>query len=306
MGSVADALGQHAHPRVALLFCGGAFRAVGGNNGQQGAQTTCSVHSSARMQRQASTSYLERFVRPLEGLGAQVDVLVALTNCYHEGGDGERALALLREWFSPRVRGATLFNSTGIGMSWLLAYKMLNEAQHAEPSGPYDYVFRSRPDLYLRTDVTQWRGDFRRLLFQQKCVMCDELDSTQRCMGTIWSIKDEEQIDRALATAPECQLFVDDKMLWSPQRWVPTILKRLRLDLLESRAMAPDEHCTEMSPYTHHWARACLPKPWFITARGNDNQRRCNLAMAKTAHLLSDCAFLISGGGWEYRPRRDD
>ena len=304
MGSIADALAQHAHPRVALLFAGGAFRAVGSNRGQAGVQTACSVKSSMHEQRQASMSYKDRFMRPLEGLGAEVDVIIALTNCYHREGDGEHALALLRAWFSPHVCGAALWNSTGVGISWLQAYKMLDKVQRAVPSRKYDYVFRSRPDLYLIHDVTRWRGDFHRLLFQRKCVMCDELDSTQRCTGH--SPERDVEVNRMLATAPECQVFVDDKMLWSPQRWVPTILQRLRLDLLESRINDLGAHgCIDTSQYTHNWARSCLTKPVVLTTRGAQGPSRCNLAMAKTARLISDCAFMGAGAEWEFRPQRD-
>ena len=249
-------------------------------------------------------SYLEKVIHPLEHLGAKVDVLLAISNCFATYPESKRALRTLTNWFSPRVSGASVFNSTGIGVSWLYAFELLDEVQRSKHV-QYDYVFRTRPDLYLKKDLTTWGGDFSRLLFQFKGSICDELDSTQRFIkppfpgGPPDRRGKEHPVEVALATRPECQIFVDDKMLWAPRRLVPGIIQRLRLDWQEL-----GRDCMSPSPYTHNWARACLAKPHNNTPGARDGFRSCSLGMARTAHLTSDCAFMQSGAAWQFRPQR--
>ena len=60
--------------RVAVLLIGDAFRS------RHGGESRCNVNSTTA-QREASLSYVERVIEPLEALGANVDVIFTFPRC---------------------------------------------------------------------------------------------------------------------------------------------------------------------------------------------------------------------------------
>ena len=208
---------------MALLLVGAAFR-CGGSRGGTGDAGSCSIQASLDGQWEASASYIDNVIRRLEGHGAHVNVLISMTAC--NAREDDEALALLQGWFAPRVSAASVMAATGVGWSWLHAYELLERLQH-KLGIAYDFVLRSRLDMYVEQDITQWRGDFSRLLFQRKGSICDERDSTQLFAD---DNRSAFMVESSLASRPECQLFVRDLWLWSPSKWLPQILDRLRED----------------------------------------------------------------------------
>jgi hypothetical protein len=197
-----------ASSRVAVLMLGGAFRS--GNKSAHGGASddgACDPSPySVAAQREASLSVVERVIKPLEAALAHVDVLLSLPHACVMAAEAIPLVPLLRSWYAPHVVAERAVASLGIGYAWQQAYRLLEHHAHAT-NVTYDYVLHSRHDLYIERSILTWPvANFDRILFLPSCIICDEDDSTQRCVMVPEAEAAQERaaLDAALASRPEC------------------------------------------------------------------------------------------------------
>lgn len=313
---------------IALLLIGAAFRSEMSSQRGSGGTVSCNVKHTLPAQEQASKSHIDNILGPLEdGSRSRAEVVVAMTRC--TGGshsaailESENALHHLSKWYSPWLAAAKLVNSTGVGISWLRAYVVLSLTEDRR-GAQYDFVLRMRLDLLVVNSIGEWRGDFSRMLFQEKCSLCHDDDNNRTCQlefGTVDPKKIAQRsrdINHLLEMDASCHIFVDDKFLWTPRVATQVVLSRLRreftfqnpntdmdLDLSPRRG-----GCMHMSPYTHNWAMACRNSPRFTYRRDraiSDGVEHCRAWQSELPTMDLDCAFFVNGPRYEFRPRRND
>ena len=184
--------------------------------------------------------------------------------------------------------------------------------EHMNTTGTsYDYVFRTRHDMHMERNLLTWPGaDFGKILFQPKCVICNGFDSTQKCAD---DLKDRGVVEETLRK-PGCKVFTDDKILWTPKRYLRVLLRKLRHDAEND----DDGGCTRLSDYTHSLAEFCFPADAGASAATielHGHYKKCQPWREEKASRFppGSCAFLadpymwFAGGGkllFSYRPRR--
>ena len=189
MERLAELRSQFARARVGLLLVGQAFRSgVGGERDQP-----CN-EASFDLQHEASHSYIVNVIRPLERLGASIEVIFTFPEC-NVSGKTERLHTTMRGWFSAWTVHSRVVPATGIDASWAHGYDILaGSAAGAEQHGTsasslaralrrYDYVLHGRHDLFLDQPLVAWPANFSRLSFEQECMVT----SRGGCLcGTPW------------------------------------------------------------------------------------------------------------------------
>ena len=215
--------------RVALLLVGQAFRAAG--------HSAC-VDSppSVRSQQEVAEGYVSRVCRPLEDLGARVDVLFTFPRCEGRGSGGPATpsrtslLSQMRSWYGKRVAAVWEIDSMGAGDG--LAHGHLLLSSHARLRNvSYDYVLQARHDVMLTQPITAWPADFRKVLFEQQCwLVCHAARHVApfgcACGSGHPFIRSHvhhhkaEQMRTDLCPASGCAA---DRLLWVPQRFLPLV-----------------------------------------------------------------------------------
>ena len=170
--------------RVAILLVGDAFRSIK----DHGATGRVCDSSSIDAQREASVSYVDRVAHPLEALGATVDVIMTFPMCATRNESGPRhdqaaggiceggavckeLSRRMRDWFSPRRVVSHAIRSKTLADGWLQAHRFLKRHMSAS-NVTYDYVLQSRHDLRINRDITGWRANLSKLVFEESCVDC--------------------------------------------------------------------------------------------------------------------------------------
>ena len=319
----------HHQPQshIALLLIGAAFRSEKQSQQGSGGTVSCNVKHSLPAQEQASKSHIANILGPLEkGNRSRAEVVVAMNRCTrgHTLADtleSENALHRLSKWYGPWLAAAKLVNSTGVGVSWLRAYVVLSLAEDRR-GAQYDFVLRMRLDLFVVNSIGEWRGDFSRMLFQEKCSLCHEDDSNRTCASEIDTTDPKEiaqrsrEIDHLLVTDASCHIFVDDKFLWTPRVATQVVLRRLRSDFtfqnpetnIDLDLSPRTGGCMHMSPYTHNWALACRNSPHFTYRRDlaiSVGVESCHKWQSELPKMDLNCAFFAIGPRYEFRPRRN-
>ena len=225
---------------------GGPFRTRSSTQGSTRKDSACSdidVYRAA--QREATESIVHKIIQPLEAAGATVDVLFTLPeSCSMH----ERVSALLHSWLQGYVVAERTVNTIAVGHALQLAYRLLH-SHMLKHKVRYDYVFHTRHDIFIERNITSWPGaDFEYILFQPRCVECND---HQLCAHDVAQIG----VIEAKLRDPRCSIFTDDKILWTPRRYLPALMRKLEGDASnDTRA-----RCSQQSDYTHTLARGCLP-----------------------------------------------
>ena len=166
--------------RVALLLVGEPFRSL--RSGKGAPRQPCH-EESADEQEEASLSYVQKVITPLERRGATVEVLYTFPTCVGRQYQMNQLYLRMRGWFGPRVVAVANVSSRSMDEGWQLGHALL--ASHMkEQRVTYDYVLHSRHDLYLEVDMFLWPADWTKLLFEMECVLTSAYSCTCGWLGT--------------------------------------------------------------------------------------------------------------------------
>ena len=215
--------------RVALLLVGQAFR---------GASHGACVDSplSVRSQREVAHAYVSRVCRPLEALGAQVEVLFTFPRCERRGGSGATSaprrpsyslLSQMRSWYGKRVAAVWEIDSMGPADGLAHGHLLLSSRSRLR-NVSYDYVLQARHDVMLTQPITAWPTDFRRVLFEQRCwIVCRAAARNGIPLGCacgaghpLFHGHRASLPDAALCPVNGCAA---DRLLWIPRRFQPLV-----------------------------------------------------------------------------------
>ena len=147
---------------VAVLLLGEAFRSgAGGRN-----DTSC-TETSINAQKEASISYVDNVLKPLEALGALVEVVLTFSAC-NTSERTRRLRSILVGWMRPYVKRAWTVRSWSMDDGWRKAYRMLS-ARVRQRGVEFDYILHGRHDIYIERPITTWPSNFSQMLFEQEC-----------------------------------------------------------------------------------------------------------------------------------------
>ena len=201
--------------RIAVLLTGQAFRAK-----YRFPNVPPKECDAARVddQRRWARKLISHVVVPFEASGAHVEILLTFGSC-GETKEGRALRRNLTAWYDGRVVASRVIHgTTGTRETMQLAYSLLWEHVGRTFAGGYDFVFNIRHDMEVQKPVYEWDVDWGRLLFKSgsantmvvACIGCNKEVS--------WEFNDEPC---------SCRPMTDDKMMWVPSRFLPSILKQI-------------------------------------------------------------------------------
>ena len=255
-GASSRALFDHA--RVAVLLTGEAFRT---QKRQSTDQSKSCANESYEAQRSASNAVLTQAILPLESHGARVDVLFTFPPCGTTASGGV-LLRKLQGWYGERVVAhRVISHSRNVGHSWQLAFMLLRDHMRAKQPADdsvsstraalrYDFVLSIRHDMMLLRPLLGWPADLSHLLFTG-------------LRGTL-------KVDCDFGDRSSCSVKGNDKLLWTPRRWLPRVLRLLAHD---------DEHGdSDFNP--HYFAQHFVNVPSGALTRRYHNHGLINASCA--------------------------
>ena len=188
---------------VAILLLGDAFRSLADN------YTPCDVRS-VEAQREATESHLNNIVRPLARLGARVEVVLTFPRC-RTAELTQRLRDRLVGWLSPWVSRVWTIRSRSMDDGWRKAYRVLQTRTRLSRDGePFDFVLQARHDVLIERPIDTWPADFRRMLFEQECVLS--------CKGCVCGTTQPRFLPACLRG--RC---VKDHLMWTPRKHMPLV-----------------------------------------------------------------------------------
>ena len=324
--------------RVALLLVGGAFRSKE-VNGNEGRDHLCNA-SSLSAQREATMSYVERVVVPLEEMGAAVDVVMTFPKCAtadsaHPNSpnypvlDTDRNLVVINTFSDPKQTQqqiATARSCPERQICSLLSKKLSKwfwprsvVIQPTRSVALHDGWLQAHQLLKRRMAVTgvsydfvlQSRHDLRinRNITTWGANMtkllfeqsCYDCTHTSGAKGGNCICESTYGVaEEIVRTRKGCMRCAADSMLWIPKRFIPTVTGQLEHD-------APTDFA-KMGSYGHNFINA-------LTGISLERQQRRSthvppsdigfLVCASAAAAAADQEVCIQTYG-DYRPKRPE